>query len=253
MAGKGIKGLYEYCCDHKFYEWVLPEANGESPLSVNQKYICMAPIFYKDDVIFGLREDTFDSINEDQSSWKIVKFSDGTRDTRLPHRPYKIYQLEQDDDLLVLKSKIRPVLVIDKIETDWRKPYNYFFGSWLCLPLFSYKKRHPQKYVISDQGLHVPHRFYFPPGVPGIDEESAGQINELQCIPEANLYPFRCFCDTYEPKIERPIKLSDKAFSAAMGHIAQFLPGINIAGESLEWYAFFKELVTEEIANYASD
>jgi hypothetical protein len=153
---KGIKGLYEYCCDHKFYEWVLPKANGESPLGVNQKYICMAPIFYKNDVIFGLKEDTYDPINEGQSSWKIAKFSDGTRDARLPHRPYKIYQLERDDDLLVLKSKIRPVLVIDKIESDWRKPYNYFSSSWVCLPLFSYKKRHPQKYVISDQGLMFP-------------------------------------------------------------------------------------------------
>jgi hypothetical protein len=53
--------------------------------------------------------------------------------------------------------------------------------------------------------------------------------------------------------MERPIKLSDKAFSAVIGHIARFLPGIDIAGESLEWYIFFKELVNEEIAKDVSD
>jgi len=250
---KGVEGLYEYCCDHKFYEWVLPKESCESPPNVDQKHICMAPIFYKDDLLFGLREDTYIATNEEQSSWKIARFSEGTRDVRLPNRPYKTFQLERDDDLLVLKSKIRPVLVINKIESDWRKPYNYFFGAWLCLPLFSYKKRHPQNYVVSDQRLNVPHRFYFPPGTPGIDEESCGQIIDLQSIPEENLYPFKCFCDAHEQKMERPIKLGDRAFSAVMGHIAKFLPGIDITGESLEWYAFFKELVREEIAKFASD
>jgi hypothetical protein len=253
VACKGVEGLYEYCCDHKFYEWVLPKESSERPPRVDQKYICMAPIFYKDDLIFGLREDKYISTDEEESSWKIAIFSEGTRDTRLPHRPYKIFQLEKDDDLLVLKSKIRPVLVINKIASDWRKPYNYFFNSWLCLPLFSYKKRHPQKYVISDQELNVPHRFYFPPGTPGIEEESCGQIIDLQSIPEVNLYPFTCFCDTLEPRMGRPIKLGDRAFSAVMGHVARFLPGIEITGESLEWYAFFRELVREQIAKYVSD
>ncbi len=149
---------------------------------------------------------------------------------------------------MVLKCKIRPVLVIKKIESDWRIPYKYSFNIWLCLPLFSYKDRHSQGYVLSDQMLHVPHRFYFPPGNPGVGEECAGLINELQFIPEINLYPKKFFCDDRDPKMNRPIKLSDKAFHAVIGHIAQFLPGIVISGESNEWYDFFKELVNEEIS-----
>jgi len=100
--------------------------------------------------------------------------------------------------------------------------------------------------------LQVPHRFYFPPGNPGLNEECAGLINELQCIPETNLYPRKCFCDIRDPKMDRPVQLCDKAFQAVVGHIAQFLPEVTISDESLEWYEFFRDLVSEEISKVLS-
>ncbi len=247
MDTKGVQNLYEYCCDKEFYEWVSQERPGASSLSIDKSHICMGPVFYKDDEFLTLVEANYDPIHEESSTWKLTQFKIGDRGARLPHRPYKILQLETDDDLLVLKCKIRPVLLIKKIESDWRYPYTYFLDTWLCLPLFSYKKRHSQKYIISDQKLQVPHRFYFPPGNPGLAEECAGLINQLQCIPQDNLFPFKGFCDTEEPNMERPIKLVDKAFQAVIGHIAQFLPGINLTGDSYDWYYFFKELVNEQI------
>ena len=252
MANKGVANLYEYCCDGQFYDWVFPEEPGNLPPNVDYKHICMAPVFYKEDEILTLIEDKYDPIREEESTWKIANFRDGTRHDRFPHRPYKLFQLETADDLMILKCKIRPVLVIKKIESDWRIPYKYFSSNWLCLPLFSYKNRHSQRYVLSDQKLEVPHRFYFPFGNPGLDEECAGLINELQCIPQANLYPKKCFCSIGDPKMNRPIRLSDKAFQAVNGHIASLLPEITVSGESLEWYDFFKELVNEEIGTISS-
>ncbi|MFX1535701.1 MAG: hypothetical protein ACFFDI_15920 [Promethearchaeota archaeon] len=249
---KGVSNLYEYCCDGKFYEWIFPGEHEELPQDIDQKYICMGPVFYKHNEILTLVEDKFDPIHEEQSTWKIAKFTSGTRDHRFPHRPYKIFQLETDDDLLVLQCKIRPVLAIKKIEYDWRVPNRYFDNTWLCLPLFSYKNRHSQRFVLTDQMLQVPYRFYFPPGNPGLDEECAGLINELQCIPQINLYPKKCFCDIIDPNMYIPIRLSEMAFQAVIGHIAQFLPGIIVSGESFEWYDFFKELVSEEIAKIIS-
>jgi len=207
----------------------------------------MAPIYYKDDEILTLIENKFNPIDEESSTWKIAQFKTGNKKSRLPHRPYKIFQLETDDDLLVLKCKIRPVLLIKKIESDWRFPGKYVLDSWLCLPLFSYKTRHSQHYVISDQKLQVPHRFYFPRGNPGLEEEAAGLINQLQCIPQPSLYPVKCFCDVEEPNMGKPIKLGKKAFNAVVGHIAQFLPEVDVSGDSLEWYRFFKEIVNEEV------
>lgn len=246
MTTKGVEGLYEYCCDDNFYDWIFQEARTSPPV-IYQKHICMGPVYYKEDEILTLIEKDYDSVNEEMSTWKIARFRDGTRHERFPHRPYRLFQLETEDDLLVIKCKIRPVLLIKKIESDWKIPDNYFFNTWLCLPLFSYKSRHSQQYVLSDQKLQIPHRFYFPQGNPGLDEECSGLINELQFIPETNLYSKKCFCDTSEPKMSRPIKLSDKAFQAAVGHIARLFPGITISGDACEWYDFFRELVNEEI------
>lgn len=250
---KGVSDLYEYCCDGKFYEWVFPGEKGGRPPDIDQKYICMGPVSYKGNEILTLIEDEFDPLHEERSTWKIAKFINGTRDNRFPHRPYKIFQLETDDDLLVFKCKIRPVLVIKKIESDWRIPSKYYDNIWLCLPLFSYKNRHSQKYVLSDQKLQVPYRFYFPPGGPGLDEECSGLINELQCIPQANLYPKKYFCDIIDPNMDIPFKLGDNAFQAVIGHIARFLPEVTVSGDSCEWYDFFKELVNEEITKIISD
>ena len=248
---KGVEDLYEFCCDGNFYDWVFPGQPGEAPPPIAPRYICMAPIYYKNAEVLTLVEDSYDPINEDRSTWKIGRFKDGVREERLPHRPYKIFQLETDDDLLVLKCKIRPVLVIKKLGIDWRIPGTYVDNMWLCLPLFSYKSRHSQRYVLSDQSLQIPHRFYFPPGTsggPGLDDECAGLINEIQCIPDMNLSAKRCFCNVGTPKMFRPIQLGEKAFQAVVGHIAKLLPEISITGEPLKWYEFFKELVNEEIS-----
>ena len=248
MTTKGVSNLYEYCCDGQFYDWMFPDDTGKPPPPVCQGTICMAPIFYKDAEILTLVEDKYDPLHEEQSTWRITGFKFGTKEKRLPHRPYKAFQLESDTDLMILKCKIRPVLVIKKIESDWRVPTNYFFKLWLCLPLFSYKSRHSQQYVLRDQKLEIPHRFYFPLGTPGLDEECAGLLSGLQCIPEDNMYPKKCHCTQREPKMDRPIRVTEKAFQAVLGHIAQFLPAVVVTGESLEWYDFFKELVIEQIA-----
>ncbi len=132
VPNKGVSDLYEYCCDGRFYEWVFPDDFGNPPPNVGPKYICMGPICYKDDEIFTLIEEKYDPIHEEASTWKIGRFKEGIRDTRLPHRPYKVFQLETDDDLLVLKCKIRPVLVIKKIESDWRVPEKSRKNSRVC-------------------------------------------------------------------------------------------------------------------------
>jgi len=247
LSLKGIANLYEYCCDGHFYEWDFFENHAKTDPNIHEKFVCMAPVFYKDHEILTLKEDHYDPIIEEQSTWKIAKFIDGVKETRLPHRPYKYFQLESNDDLMLLKCKIRPVLLIKKIKCDWKKPDNYFFDTWLCLPIFSYKNRHSQRYVMSDQKLAIPNRFYFPPGIPGLEEEGCGLLNELQFIPENNLYPYKSFCDQREAHMDRPVMLSKKAFCAVIGHVSKLLPEISISGESKDWYDFFKDLVNEEV------
>lgn len=189
-------------------------------------------------------EEKYESLDEFNSIWKLTPFSAGTRGKRLP-RPYKVFNLETEDDLIVHKCKIRPVLMIKNISTDWRVPDKYFHNAWLCVPIFSYKDRHSQRYVIMDQALIRPHHFYFPPGEPGLDEESVGMLSEMQFIPEKNLIPFKKWCSA--ENMQMPFCLSEKAFHAVLGHIASLIPNIEISGRAQEWYEFFSELINEQI------
>lgn len=249
---KGIEGLYEYCCDNSFYEWVFP-IQGSPPSEITERCICNAPVWYNDSESLTLIESYYDSIDESNSTWKLSNFSSGKSEKRLPHRPYKLFQLESDDDLVVVKCKIRPVLLIKKIISDWTHPNNTarMFNTWLCLPIFSYKPRHSQKYVITDQELKRQHHFYFPPGTPGLDHESVGKLIELQFIPERNLTPFKKMCEIGNINMNRPVCLSEKAFHAVLGHTVGFFPSIEISGESKEWYDFFVELAREQIHKIA--
>jgi hypothetical protein len=243
---KGIPDLYEYCCDQFFYEWIIPtpeQIKTETFSNFSEGRISWAPVWYNDAEAFSLIEDKYDPFDEFNSTWKLTPFSEATRGKRLP-RPYKVFELETTDDLIVHKCKIRPVVMIKRLSTDWRVPGKYFHSTWLCLPIFVYKHRHSQRYVISDQKLERPHHFYFPPGTPGLSEEGSGRITEMQFVPENNLKPFKKMC--HEKGMQYPFCLSEKAFHAVLGHIINLLPFIEISGKAKEWYDFFKDLVREE-------
>lgn len=249
---KGVDGLYEDCCDKIFYEWLIPTAEQikhSAIPSFAEARISWAPVWYNDSQAFSLMEDKYDSFDEWNSTWKLTNFSATTRGRRLP-RPYKVFNLEKEDDLIVHKCKIRPVIMIKDISTDWRVPGNYFHNAWLCIPAFAYKTRHSQKYVLADQALNRPHHFYLPPGTPGMDEESVGMLSEMQFIPEDNLTPFRKWCEA--EKMYMPFKLSEKAFHAILGHITKIIPTIEISGRAQEWYEYFSDLVREQIEKICS-
>jgi hypothetical protein len=113
--------------------------------------------------------------------------------------------------------------------------------------LFTYKSRHNQRYVIEDQALKRKHHFYFPPGTPGLDYESVGKFIELQFIPEKNLTPMKKMCEIGSPKMQRPFCLSELAFQAVLGHMAELMPRLEISGSSKDWHETFTAWVNEEI------
>ncbi len=245
---KGIEKVYDLCSDGTFYEWVVSRGPETPENRILPKQFFMAPVCYKDKGGLTLKEDNYLVLNEEESTWKITTFDSGLRGSRLPHRPYKQFQLESDDDLVVLKCKIRPVLLISKLECNWKLPLLRSFNYWLCLPIFTYKRRHNQEFVIADQKFETPTRLYFPPGVPGLNEEAAGLVKELQFIPEGNLlYPHKCHNVDSDPPMDLPVKLSDIGFEAVIGHIAKTLPEIEISGQSKDRYDLFKELAAMAI------
>jgi hypothetical protein len=250
MAGsplKGIEELYECCCSG-FYEWITSAGAFGAPV-VAEGQVCNAPIWYNDAEALTLVEDTFNPWEEEKSSWKLTRFSLGSSNKRLPHRPYKVFNLESDDDLVVVKCKVRPVVTIKRVSSDWRVPGNgaKLHHTWLCLPVFRYKDRHTQDYVLRDQRLDRGHHFYIPPGLagPGLIEEGVAKFTEMQFIPERNLAPSKAFCT--EENMFLPYGLNEEAFHALLGHVGLFFPKIEIGDSTRQWYEDFSLVVKEEV------
>lgn len=246
---KGIEGLYECCCTDSFYRWVLPSGTTFTPPPIEEGQICQAPVWYNDAEALTLVEDNFNPWEEEKSTWRLTNFSAGNSKKRLFHRPYKTFNLESDDDLVVVKCKVRPVVTIKKASSDWRVPGNIenLHETWLCLPIFRYKDRHTQQYVIHDQRLDRPHHFYFPPGAtgPGLNEEGAAKFTEMQFIPERNLTVSKCYYT--QRSMSLPYGLAEDAFHAVLGHITLFFPKIEIDHSTKKWYEDFSSIVREEI------
>jgi hypothetical protein len=254
MEIKGVEDLYEECCgayDKRgrkfFYIWKSGDIFEESD-------ICLAPIWYSDSRLLTIEEFNYDPIREEDSTWKISDFS-VPRDRRLCHRSYKFINLERDDDLVLLKCKIRPVVLLKSVESKWRYPRAAEGDKfWMAVPIFTYKKRHLQQCVVRDQALLCPFRFYMPPRKPkgpGLEEEGAARFDVLQFIPESNLQFYKVYDLKRQMRI--PVKLFPPAFMALVGHLAIFLPGVELTGKTVEWYGFFRELVWDLVKESLSE
>ena len=190
METKGVESLYEECCSAYdkegrkfFYIWKSGDIFEVSD-------VCLAPVWYSDSKLLTIKESNYIPTDEESSTWKISDVSI-PKDKRLRHKSYKFINLEKDDDLVLLKSKIRPVVLLKQVESKWRYPRATEGDKfWMAVPIFTYKKRHLQKDVVSDQALLCPFRFYMPPRKPkgpGLEEEGAARFDVLQFIPESNL------------------------------------------------------------------
>ena len=73
-------------------------------------------------------------------------------------------------------------------------------------------------------------------------------LTELQFIPEQNILGRKKMCDA--ERMQLPFCLTGEAYQSVIGHMASFLPDIEISGKAKEWYDFFVELVNEEIAKF---
>ena len=241
----GVVEAYDEVCQQaenkSFYEWV------DDPSILYPGQICYAPVWYEKSNKWILFEDNYDPVNEENSTWKVVKFK---IDNFLKPTSYvmKYFQLEKTENLITTIGKIRPVILLKKTISDWLNPDTYSEDHWLCLPLFEYKTRHNQNYVINDQRFKIPDRLYIPPrynAKPGIPLESAARFQALQMINQEYLKPLKAFCK--EKNMQYPFKIIDYALKIIMYH---FFKNLNLFVELNEEgtvYALFVECVNDYI------
>ncbi|NQV17345.1 MAG: hypothetical protein HQ534_02210 [Armatimonadetes bacterium] len=223
---KGIPKLYDNILslsegDWTFYEWL----DLKSDLQVGQ--ICCAPAWYEKKKRWFFTTAFYDRINEAKSTWSAKEYSsERSKNKNTDMNVNRYFGLESDENLISTPGKYRPVLLLKYYETDWWSK-TYPNNSWLCFPIFSYKKsRHNQEYVLEDMKLNNPDRFYLPPQynpeLPGLNEESSVLLHSIQFIEKTYLYPLECCLDNKEYK---HFKISEKALKLVFFH---FIKNTNI-------------------------
>ena len=139
------------------------------------------------------------------------------------------------------------MILINRYLYDWMHPGTEprQETSWLCIPVFSYKGRHTNRYIINDQRLCNPGQFYLPAAYAdnaGFDDVSCAHLNAMQVIPEKYLTMFK------HKGIDRGLKLSELATKLVIYHyisnmnvLQSFLP--ELSSKEATQYELFKEAV----------
>ncbi len=130
-----------------------------------------------------------------------IKKIDDIRDLNKGHIPIKDVHglsLRKDENLFILKGKLRPVILLPKYLTRFE---NFMYGeeTYLCAPIFSinfskYKTLEAQKYIYEVTSFKHPSAFFLPKSENGLREHSIVRLERIQPIPKVLLnkfFPFR--------------------------------------------------------------
>ena len=248
--GKGLSDLYDKFCsdlgESKFIDWIF-----DSPTNFAPGMLCYTVALYLKKHQWYLEEAKYDPYDEDKSTWYAKKYS-GSYSSPNSQNIMKYFSLEKDERLITTNGKIRPVVLIKGHTDSWANPANAAAHEkyWLCVPLFSYKNRHSQEYVLEEQRLKNPTAFYIPSWYksnPGPDFESSARFQAIQMVKEEHLKPLKRMCTVREPQMNRPFGLTKTGLEIMMYH---FYDQFNIFPELTEactLYSLFKEAVNNAI------
>jgi len=243
---KGIPDIYDKTCldlnDSPFIEWILYKTTTFLP-----GQFCSAVAWYVKRKRWYLEEHQYKPHDEPNSTWYVRELQSTLPPSKTSFVT-KFFELEKDEHLITTNSKIRPVILLNKKLSDWWNPINVsqHVPYWLCLPLFSYKDRHSQEYVLNHQRLFDPAVFYIPgfySSQPGVEVESAARFHAIQMTTEAHLILLKRFCPIKGIEMRRPFKLSSLGLRLMLYH---FYKGLNIFTEldnPKTEYALFTEQI----------
>jgi len=249
---KGILDLYDKICldltedKDKFIDWIL-----ENPKIFCPGMICDTITWYVKKDRWYLDEAVYDPINEEKSTWYARKY-DLKYSVSNSSYVMKYFKLEKDERLITTNGKGRPVILLKYATDSWWNPMNtaQHEKSWLCIPIFSYKDRHSQEYVLNEQCLKNPVSFYIPSWYetnPGLNMESSARFQAIQMVKEEHLTPLKRMCFSPEPQMSRPFGLTKTGLELLMYH---FYDQFNLFPELEQantLYSLFKEEMDNRI------
>lgn len=161
-----------------------------------QGVVAFAPAWYQKKHRWYLKNATDDRLDGDNSTWHVRKYPTTGREPNPDHIVMRHFDLEEGENMITTHGKRRPVILINKYCYDWMHPRtaSQHETTWLCIPVFSYKGRHTDEYIINDQRLLNPGQFFMPisyNGIAGFEEVCCAHLNAMQVIPEKYLTIFK--------------------------------------------------------------
>ena len=256
---KGIPNLYDKVLDlfsdkyapSSFYEWI----DTKCAASLQRGQVCCSVIYYFKRKRWYLDECAYNDMEEEKSTWYARELFSRLPSPTQSSYVKKYFDLSKDESIITAHCKTRPIILIDKICSDWWAPdtKGNSVEAWMCMPLFSYKPRHSQSYVLRDQSLKTD-RFYAPQryidSMPGLDLESAFFFDALQTVQKSNIMPLKCY--SLANKISLPYKISDLGMKLLMYHMYKQNNILSDLDKFENEYIVFKSIVGEQIDRVSS-
>lgn len=256
---KGILDLYDDICldlssayisdggKFKFIDWILGNSS-----TFCQGMICNTVAWYVKTDRWYLDEANYNPIHEENSTWYAKKYSGKYPDFNSSNI-MKYFKLEKDERLITTNGKERPVILLNYAQDDWWNPINTskHEKNWMCIPLFSYKDRHSQDYILKDHCLNNPIAFYIPSyyeNNPGVNMESAARYQSIQMVKEEHLTPLKRMCLTKTPQMSRPFGLTKIGVELLLYHFYNQFNLFQKLKDLDSLYCPFKEEVNRRIA-----
>lgn len=181
--------LRELDHDSGFFEW-------DTDPSLKVGKVCLSHAYYEKELRWYLKEDHYDPINEDKSTWTAHEYSLRGGEPATDEKVKKYFSLEGKESLVSVPGKKRAVILVKDYLWDWLHPVTpgKHLQKWLIIPIFSYRLKHERDYrfMLRDFCFKSPDRVFMPMtyGVnPGMNKECAAHLNNSQLVRSEYIEP----------------------------------------------------------------
>ncbi len=217
-----------------FYKFL---SGSESPIELRPGQIVSAHTVYPPSEPWILKVENYNAFDMHKSSYVVKKFKKEDRS----HMPIAELGLRNDENYYLYHGKERPLIVVKGIGSRWLKA-DQDESLNVCVPIFSFKKRHTEEFKIKVMGFYYPSLFYLPSDTNGCSEESAARFELTQPIARKALHPY------FKGTPSKPVALSDEAYSLFANHLGRFIFGKDSDASICEQIDAYRTLISEALA-----
>jgi len=159
---------------------------------------------------------SYDPTQAEKAKYEIVDFN-FKKFSNSSHRPIHGDNLEHDEIYVLQKGKMRPCVILNKVQSIFDNSL-YPENIYLCAPIFSFKEKHEDKYMLDILKFSIEDCFFLPKDTKGLKNHSVVRFSRILPLHFKNLEPYSCLLER-----KKPLALSDEAFNLLVYHLSNYL------------------------------